>query len=99
MTVALAKEVDFRAVDESSGSVPALVWGAVSKSDGRGPVLIAVNGTVAVVSEVFPHRGQPTIEGVVNEELFKSGANYLKLYEVVEGASPQLRPIAFRRQR
>ncbi len=99
MTVALAKEVDFRAVDESSGSVPALVWGAVSKSDGRGPVLIAVNGTVAVVSEVFPHRGQPTIEGVVNEELFKSGANDLKLYEVVEGASPQLRPIAFRRQR
>lgn len=99
MTVALAPEVDFRKVDAASGSVPALVWGSVNKSAGRGPVLIAVNGTVAVVSEVFPYRGEPTITGVVNEELFTTGANDLKLYEVVEGANPQLRPIAFRRQR
>ncbi len=61
--------------------------------------MIAVNGTVAAVSEVWPNEGEPTFEGMVNDQLFRTGANDLALYEVVEGASPQLRPIALRRQR
>jgi hypothetical protein len=32
----------------------------------------------------------------VDDQLFRPGANDLQLYEVVEGAGPQLRAIAFR---
>ena len=74
------------------------MWGTLSRSTDS-PVVIAVNGTVAAVSEVWPNEGEPTFEGMVNDQLFRTGANDLALYEVVEGASPQLRPIALRRQR
>jgi hypothetical protein len=98
LTAQLADAVDFDAVDPSAGIVPALVWGTLSRSTDSA-VLIAVNGKVAAVSEVWRNEGEPTFEGMANDELFRTGANDLALYEVDDRASPQLRPIAFRRQR
>ena len=93
LTVQLADAVDFDSVDPSAGIVPALVWGTVSRSTDS-QLVIAVNGTVAAVSEVWRNDGEPTFQGMVNDQLFRSGANDIQLYEVVEGASPQLRPVA-----
>lgn len=92
LTAQVADALDFDEVDPSAGIVPALVWGTVNQSTDR-RVVIAVNGTVAAVSEVWSNEGEPTFEGMVNDQLFRTGANDLALYEVVEGASPQLRPI------
>jgi hypothetical protein len=94
----LPEAVDFDSVDPSAGIVPALVWGTVSPS-ADSQVVIAVNGTVAAVSDIWPNEGEPTFEGMVNDQLFRSGANDLALYELIEGAGPQLRPIALRRAR
>ena len=93
MTAEVDKAVDFDAVDPSTGSVPALVWGTLTNSTSR-PVVIVVNGTVAAVSQTWRHVGEPTFEGMVNDELFRTGANDLALYEVVGGTDPHLRPIA-----
>jgi len=93
MRARLGDDVDFDAVDPSSGLVPALVTGTLQGSAGRGPVVIAVNGTVAAVSEIYPEAGQPSFAGLVNDELFKAGANDLALYEVVGDTEPQLRPV------
>jgi len=97
LTAQLAEAVDFDSVDPSAGIVPSLVWGTLSRSTDR-PMVIAVNGKVAAVSEVWTNEGEPTFEGMVNDQLFRTGANDLALYELAEGASPQLRPIEFRRQ-
>jgi len=51
------------------------------------------------VSDIWPNDGEPTFEGMVNDQFFRTGANDLALYEVVDSAGPQLRPIAVRRQR
>ena len=97
LTAQLPDALDFDAVDPSAGIVPALVWGTLSRSTDS-PVVIAVNGTVAAVSEVWPNEGEPTFEGMVNDRLFRTGANDLALYEVVEGTSPRLRPITIRQR-
>ena len=76
--------------------MPALVTGRLQQSAGRGPVVIAVNGTVAAVSEVYPELGKPSFAGFVNDKLFKAGKNDLKLYEVVGDTDPELRPISIR---
>ena len=92
MTADVDEAVDFDAVDPSTGSVPALVWGTLGRSTGN-PVVIAVNGTVAAVSDVWPNEGEPTFEGMVNDELLEPGANDLALYEVVGESHPRLRRI------
>ena len=96
MIARLWSEIDFRTIDPSSGRVPALVSGTLSSSAGRGPVVIAVNGTVAAVSEIWPESGQPSFAGMVNDGLFVAGDNELALYEVVGGTNPQLRQITVR---
>jgi hypothetical protein len=96
MSAQLSSELDFDAVDPAGGLVPALVTGQLERSAGRGPVVIAVNGTVAAVSEVYPEAGKPSFAGFVNDKLFKAGKNDVKLYEVVGDADPELRPIAIR---
>jgi hypothetical protein len=93
MTARPAPEIDLERVDPSSGSVPALISGTLTRSSGRGPVLIVVNGTVAAVSEIWPEQGEPSFGGMVNAALFKHGKNELQLYEL-DGA--QLRPIELR---
>ncbi len=93
LTARLADEFDVGSVDPSSGTVPSLVTGTLRGSTGRGSVVIAVNGTVAAVSEIYPERGTPSFAGLVNDELFQPGANDLLLYEVVGVADPELRPI------
>jgi hypothetical protein len=96
MTARLAKNVNFRDVDPASGSVPALVHGTLSRSATQGSVLIAVNGTVAAVSQIWSDKGKPSFAGLVNDELFQPGANDLALYEVVGDTAPELRPITIR---
>ena len=97
MSARLADGLDFEAVDPSSGMVPALVTGTLSGSSGReGPVVIALNGTVAALSEIYPAAGQPSFAGLVNDQLFRAGANDLALYEVVGDTLPDLQPIAIR---
>ncbi len=76
LTAQLPDALDFDAVDPSAGIVAALVWGTLSRST-ESPVVIAVNGTVAAVSEVWPNEGEPTFEGMVNDQLFRTGANDL----------------------
>jgi hypothetical protein len=89
--------IDFDRVDPGSGSVPALISGTLTQSSANESVAIVVNGTVAIVSEVWPEQGKPTFAGMAQEALFRAGKNDVALYEVVGGASPQLRPIAVRR--
>jgi hypothetical protein len=96
MTARLAESVNFRDVDPAAGSVPALVHGTLSRSATHGSVLIAVNGTAAAVSQIWPDQGEPTFGGLVNDELFQPGANDLALYEVVGDTAPELRPITIR---
>lgn len=93
MTARLAPEIDMSRVDPSSGTVPALVSGTLTRSAGRGPVVIAVNGKVAAVSPIWPEQGKPSFAGMVNDELFEPGANDVALYEVVGDDAPELRPI------
>ena len=96
MTARLSDDLDFDAVDPASGSVPSLVTGTLQRSAGRGPVVIAVNGTVGAVSEIYPELKKPSFAGLVNDALFRSGDNDLALYEVVGDTTPQLRPIRLR---
>jgi hypothetical protein len=96
MTARLAADVEFDAVDPASGVVPALVTGTLQQSADRGPVLIAVNGTVAAVSEIYPEAGKPSFAGFVNDKLFKAGDNRLELFEVVGDSDLELRPIRIR---
>ena len=96
MTARLSDDLDFDAVDPSSGSVPSLVTGTLQRSAGHGPVLIAVNGTVGAVSEIYPELKKPSFAGMVNDALFRPGDNDLALYEIVGDISPQLRPVTLR---
>jgi hypothetical protein len=97
MSAHLADELDFDDVDPSSGLVPSLVRGTVQRSPGRGPVLIAVNGTVAAVSQIYPQDGTPSFAGFANDKLFHPGANDVRLYEIAGGAAaPELLPIKTR---
>ena len=96
MTARLSNGLDFDAVDPSSGSVPSLVTGTVQHSSGSGQLVIAVNGTVAAVSEIYPEAHKPSFAGFVNDALFTAGKNDLALYEVVGDADPELRPVAIR---
>ena len=96
MRARLEPDLDFDAVDPASGVVPALVTGTLEQSSGGGPVVIAINGTVAAVSEIYPEEGRPSFAGMVNDKLFKPGANRVALYEVVGDSDPELRPIAIR---
>ena len=94
LTARLSKDLDFDAVDPSSGSVPSLVTGTVQRSSGSGELVIAVNGTVAAVSEIYPEAKKPSFAGFVNDALFTAGKNDLELYEVV--GDTELRPVALR---
>ena len=94
MSAQVADRIDFKAVDPSSGLVPALIWGKLKQSAGHGPVVIVLNGTVCAVSEIFRQEGAPSFAGFANDALFRPGANDLALYELIEGKQPQLRPIA-----
>jgi Sulfatase len=96
MSARLADDIDFQAVDPTSGTVPSLVTGSLRGSVGPGPVVIAVNGTVAAVSEIYPEAGKPSFAGFVNDELFDAGANHLTLFEVIGDTEPELRPITIR---
>ena len=96
MTARLSDDLDFGAVDPASGSVPSLVTGTLQRSAGRGQVVIAVNGTVGAVSEIYPEVKKPSFAGLVNDALFRPGDNDLALYEVVGDTAPQLRPIRLR---
>jgi hypothetical protein len=69
---------DFRAVDPSSGTVPALVYGTVPSSVPAGTLLaVAVNGRVAAVTQV----GKADKEGhrfgalITDESVFRTGEN------------------------
>jgi hypothetical protein len=96
MTARLSGDLDFDAVDPASGSVPSLVTGTLQRSAGHGQIVIAVNGKVGAVSEIYPEVKKPSFAGMVNDALFRSGKNDLALYEIVGEASPQLRPITLR---
>ncbi len=96
LTARLSTDLDFDAVDPSSGSVPSLVTGTVQRSSGSGQLVIAVNGTVAAVSEIYPEAKKPSFAGFVNDTLFTAGKNDLELYEVVGDTNPELRPVALR---
>ncbi|MBK5306168.1 MAG: sulfatase-like hydrolase/transferase [Frankiaceae bacterium] len=96
MTASVSDELDFDAVDPASGSVPSLVTGTLQRSAGRGPVVIAVNGLVGAVSEIYPEAGKPSFAGLVNDALFRAGDNDLALYEIVGDTTPRLRPIRLR---
>ena len=70
--------------------------GRLRDSAGRGQVVIAVNGTVAAVSEIYPHDGKAWFAGIVNDALFTAGRQKLRLYEVIGDADPELRRIPVR---
>lgn len=96
MTARLATGIDLDAVDPTRGSVPALVTGTLARSSGRGQVVLAVNGTVAAVSQVWRQQGKVMFSGMVNDEFFQRGRNALALYEVVTGDRIRLHPVPVR---
>jgi Sulfatase len=66
-------------VDRRTGSIPAMIWGTLSR-----PVTVAVvvNGTVAGVSTAFGPTDAPRWAIMVPEQLLRDGSNLLQMYEV-----------------
>ena len=86
-------------VDPSSGTVPALISGALTKDPAGGrPVslAVAVNGRIGAVGDTFTQGDTPqTFATVVPESLFQPGGNSVRLYRVERtGAGVRLHPVA-----
>jgi hypothetical protein len=86
-------------VNPSSGTVPALISGALTKGppDGQ-PVglAVAVNGRIGAVGVTFTQADTPqTFATVVPDSLFQPGTNRVRLYQVQRTRSgPRLHPVA-----
>jgi Sulfatase len=87
----------FADVDPSGGTVPSLVSGHLrgrSPSSGSGHVAIALNGTIAAVSELYTEGGQQqSFAAMVSPARMRSGANTVEVF-VLEGepGRPTLHP-------
>jgi hypothetical protein len=91
----IANAADYRRVRRDAARIP---WAAVHGSVGVAPgswVAVAVNGTVAVVSQTVGTKGADASEfaGLVPPKLVRDGRNDVRVY-VVEGTptTPRLRP-------
>jgi hypothetical protein len=76
---------NLEAVDPTSGTVPALVTGALTGPLPATPVplAVAVNGTIGAVGPTFTQDATPqTFAMVVSDRLFRPGTNGLQLYRV-----------------
>jgi hypothetical protein len=84
-------------VSPESGTIPALVSGALTGSLPDKPVTlaVAVNGTIGAVGLTFTQKDTPqTFAAVVPDRLFQPGANRVQLYQVEQArAGPRLRPV------
>jgi hypothetical protein len=88
---------NLKAVDPATGTVPALITGALTGplSDGPIPLAVAVNGTIGAVGLTFTQDSTPqTFASVVPDWLFQPGANRVRLYRVERTrAGPRLHPV------
>jgi len=88
---------NLKAVDPATGTVPALITGALTGplSDGPVPLAVAVNGTIGAVGLTFTQDATPqTFASVVPDWLFQPGANRVRLYRVERTrAGPRLHPV------
>jgi Sulfatase len=86
-----------KAVDPATGTVPALVTGALTGPlpDAPVPLAVAVNGTIGAVGLTFTQDATPqTFAMVVPERLFHPGVNRVRLYRVERvGAGTTLHPV------
>jgi Sulfatase len=84
-------------VRPESGTIPALVSGALIGSVPDRPVTlaVAVNGTIGAVGLTFTQKDTPqTFAGVVPDTLFRPGGNQVQLYQVeLAHAGPRLHPV------
>jgi hypothetical protein len=77
-------------VSPESGTIPALVSGALVGSLPDRPVTlaVAVNGTIGAVGVTFTQKGTPqTFAAVVPDKLFRPGGNRVQLYQVERAAA------------
>jgi Sulfatase len=86
-----------KAVDPTTGIVPALVTGALTGPlpDAPVPLAVAVNGVVGAVGLTFSQDRTPqTFAMVVPDRLFRPGANRVRLYRVERTpAGTRLHPV------
>jgi hypothetical protein len=84
-------------VSPETGTVPALVSGALTGSLPDKPVTlaVAVNGTIGAVGVTFTQKDTPqTFAAVVPDRLFRPGGNRVQLYQVERArAGPRLYPV------
>jgi hypothetical protein len=84
-------------VSPESGTIPALVSGALVGSLPDRPVTlaVAVNGTIGAVGVTFTQKDTPqTFAAVVPDKLFRPGGNRVQLYQVKRaGAGPRLHQV------
>jgi Sulfatase len=84
-------------VSPESGTIPALVSGALVGSVPDRPVTlaVAVNGTIGAVALTFTQKDTPqTFAAVVPDTLFRPGGNRVQLYQVEWApAGPRLHPV------
>jgi hypothetical protein len=82
VTASIDQLVALTRVDRRTGSVPAMIWGPLSR-----PVVVAVvvNGTVAGVSTAFGAKDTPRWSVMVPERLLRDGSNLVQMYEVTGG--------------
>ncbi len=72
-------------VQPRSGTVPGLVSGRITGTDGQVPIAIALNGTIGAATSSFatdqePHR----FAGIMPDFLFRRGKNTMTVYEIVD---------------
>lgn len=82
----LTLEVDVTAVDTSSGSVPAMLWGTADRAMGPASrwLAVGVNGTIAggVIALPGLRDGKWRFYGVVDDRYFRDGRNDVTFYTV-----------------
>ena len=89
----LAQADELRAVDPSSGYVPARLTGVISGAGTAGRHLaVAVGGTIAAVAESYELAGAERFSVLVPESALTQGANQVELFWVRPG--PVLEPLA-----
>ena len=88
---------NLKAVDTTTGTVPALVTGALTGPlpDAPVPLAVAVNGTIGAAGLTFTQDAtRQTFAMVVSDRLFQPGANHVRLYRVERvGAGTRLHPV------
>lgn len=85
-------------VSPESGTIPALVSGALTGRVPDKPVAlaVAVNGTIGAVGVTFAQKDTPrTFAAVVPDKLFRPGGNRVQLYQVERAhGGLKLHPVA-----